>query len=604
VTADLSRRDFLKVVGAAGVVAGTLGSGPLANRALAKAAEPPQPGLNILFIMVDQMRTPWEFMPPALAKATVPTIMGLANEGVAFSQYYASSNDCTPSRTTQATGLYTHQTAIFATTPPTNLNPGFPTFGTMLRQQGYDTYWFGKWHMSGGSNGDCSPADASPAEKAQPYDKYGFSVFPGSDPPGTLSLADGTNPLGGTVLGAAGASFVGSGTCPSPNGGPGMGLAMDPIIRQQFVNWLSSRPQQGGKPWMSVVSFVNPHDIAWYPRWTRGLAGERAALPLYSGLPGNFETRRDRALHRKPTLQSRLMQLENEAFGHMPEDGTPPRLWSKMLDTYVRMQYDVDIQIAQVLRALKASAFANNTLVVFTSDHGEYGGAHGMRGKGMAFYDEGVRVPLIVKDPTKTWTKAIGQKRNHLVESVDLAAMFMTFATGSNDWRGDSTYAQIANRADIAGICVNPKTPGRPYVAYATDEPGTAALVPDAQSLAPAPNHIMGIRTPGGKYAQYAFWKDGTLTVDTQHLIQYEAYDYRTKGGRSEMDNVYRAKRMSRENTAFVRRMEALLDRAIETEIQAPVPPALQAAQDAAMNTWFTNSPSALNAGWTRDTVN
>jgi arylsulfatase A-like enzyme len=595
VTADFSRRNFLKVVGAAGVAAGTLGSGPLVNQALAKAAEPPQSGMNILFIMVDQMRTPWEFMTPALAKATVPTIMGLANEGVAFSQYYASSNDCTPSRTTQATGLYTHQTAIFATTPPTDLNTGFPTFGTMLRQQGYDTYWFGKWHMSGGSNGECFPVDATPEQKAQPYNDYGFNIFPDSDPQGTLGT------LNNTVLGSAGASFVGSGTCPSPNGGPGMGLAMDPIIRQQFVNWLSSR--QGDKPWLSVVSFVNPHDIAWYPRWTRGLAGERAALPIYSGLPRNFETRSERALHHKPTLQSRLMQLENEGFGHMPEDGTPPRLWSKMLDTYARMQYDVDIQVAQVLRALKASAYADNTLVVFTSDHGEYGGAHGMRGKGMAFYDEGVRVPLIVKDPTKTWTKAIGQKRDHLVESVDLAAMFMTFATGKNDWRGDSQYAQIAGRANIAGICRNPNIPGRPYIAYATDEPGTSDLVPDAQSLKPAPNHIMGIRTPGGKYAQYAFWKDGTLDVDTQKGIQHEAYDYSTKGGRSEVDNVYRDTRMSRENTAFVRKMEKLLDQAIETEIQAPVPPALQPAQDKAMSDWFSNTSATLNH-WTRDTVN
>ena len=106
-------------------------------------------------MIVDQLRTPWVYMPPKLQRSAMPTVTRLGREGVRFSNYFTSSNDCTPSRTTQATGLYTHQTAIFATTPPTDLNPGFPTWGTMLRQHGYDTYWFGKWHLSGGQNGSC-----------------------------------------------------------------------------------------------------------------------------------------------------------------------------------------------------------------------------------------------------------------------------------------------------------------------------------------------------------------------------------------------------------------------------------------------------------------
>ena len=111
--------------------------------------------MNILLVMVDQLRTPWVYMSPKLQRSAMPTVTRLGEEGVRFSNYFTSSNDCTPSRTTQATGLYTHQTAIFATTPPTDLNPGFPTWGTMLRQNGYDTYWFGKWHLSGGQNGGC-----------------------------------------------------------------------------------------------------------------------------------------------------------------------------------------------------------------------------------------------------------------------------------------------------------------------------------------------------------------------------------------------------------------------------------------------------------------
>jgi arylsulfatase A-like enzyme len=547
----VSRRTFLQEAAAAGVVAGGLGAAPRWLTASARAATP-RPGLNILLVMVDQMRTPWVYLPPRLQAATVPTVTKLAGEGVRFSRYFTSSNDCTPSRTTQATGLYTHQTAIFATTPPTDLNTGFPTFGTMLRQHGYDTYWFGKWHMSGDTSGGCEP---------NPYESYGFT-----------------------------ANWPGSGTCPSPNGGAGQGQAMDPLIRQQFVDWLRGRAP-GGNPWMATVSFVNPHDVAWYPRYSRKIEGEATPPHVYSGLPGNFETADERNARRKPKMQLRSQQIENESFGVMPPDGTPQRTWTKLLDTYLLLQRDVDIQIGLVLNALASSPYADNTMVVFTSDHGEYGGAHGMRGKGFAFYDEAVRVPLIVKDPTGTWTKATNVARNQLVESVDLAGLMLTLGTGDNGWRGDSRYEQIAGRADIAGILANPKAAGRPYIAHATDEPGTSSQLPTTQQLDPAPNHITAVRTTHGKFARYAFWKDGTLEIDESKPIEYEAYNYATKSGQLEIDNVYDKRGASAGDKALVKRLDRLLDRAMQDELEQPVPAALKPAQTQALADWFAKPP-------------
>jgi arylsulfatase A-like enzyme len=548
---SVSRRTFLQGAAATGLAAGGLGSASRWLTSSARAATP-RPGLNILLVIVDQMRTPWVYLPRRLQVATVPTVTKLASEGVSFSRYFTSSNDCTPSRTTQATGLYTHQTAIFATTPPTDLNSGFPTFGTMLRQNGYDTYWFGKWHMSGGQNGQC---------EANPYESHGFT-----------------------------ANWPGSGTCPSPNGGPGMGQAMDPLIRQQFIDWLSGRAT-GGNPWMATVSFVNPHDIAWYPRYTRKIEGEATPPHVFSSLPGNFETTEERKARHKPMMQLRSQQIENESFGLMPPDGTPERTWTKLLDTYLMLQRDVDIQIGLVLNALATSPYADDTIVVFVSDHGEYGGAHGMRGKGFAFYDEGARVPLIVKDPTGSWTKATNVARNQLVESVDLAALMLTLATGGNSWRGDSTYAQIAGRADIAGILANPKAAGRSYIAHATDEPGTSSQLPTTQQLHPAPNHITAVRTTHGKFARYAFWKDGTLDIDESKPIQYEAYNYATPSGRLELDNIFDKRGSSATDRALVKRLASLLDRAMHDEIQQPLPAPLVPVQTQALAEWFSQPP-------------
>lgn len=552
---SVTRRTFLHETAAAGAVVGGLAAGAGWLTPSARAATP-RAGLNILLVMVDQMRTPWVYLPPAIQARTLPSVTKLASEGVCFSRYFTSSNDCTPSRTTQATGLYTHQTAIFATTPPTDLNTGFPTFGTMLRQHGYDTYWFGKWHMSGETNGACEP---------DPYEAYGFT-----------------------------ANWPGSGTCPSPNGGAGQGQAMDPLIRQQFIDWLAARPA-GGNPWMATVSFVDPHDIAWYPRFTRTIEGEATPPHVYSGLPHNFETTKQRAARGKPKMQLRSQQIENEIFGVMPPDGNPSRVWSRMLDTYLLLQNHVDIQVGQVLDALAGSPYADDTIVVFVSDHGEYGGAHGMRGKGFAFYDEGARVPLIVKDPTGSWTTATKIDRPQLVESVDLAALMLTLGTGNDDWRGDSTYAQIAGRADIAAILGNVKAKGRPYIAHATDEPGTSPKLPTTQQLDPAANHITAVRTARGKLARYAYWKDGTLDIDESKPIEYEAYDYSTRNGRLELDNVYAPKGTTAGEKALVKQLSALLDQAMADEIEQPLPPALQPVHTAALADWFAQPPGVFD---------
>jgi arylsulfatase A-like enzyme len=423
----------------------------------------------------------------------------------------------------------------------------------MLRANGYDTYWFGKWHMSGDQSGGCEP---------DPYEKYGFT-----------------------------ANWPGSGTCPSPNGGAGQGQAMDPVIRQQFRDWLSARKPSDG-PWATTVSFVNPHDIAWYPRFTRTVEGQNQPPQIFGRLPANYETRVGRAERDKPEMQYRAMQIANQLFGVMPDGREHPRLWTRMLDTYLLMQNQVDIQVGLVLDALKTYDVDQNTMVVFVSDHGEYAGAHGMRGKGFAAYDEGIRVPLIVKDPTGGWTADRQTPRHQLVESVDLAALLLTLATGNDDWRGDSTYEQIAGRADIAGILRDPRAPGRPYIAHATDEPGTSSVVPTTQQVKPAPNHITAVRTPHGKLARYAYWKDGTFEIDESRPVQYEAYDLDLPAGRREIDNIASKPRLPRAQTKLVSRLRDLLDEAMATQIQAPLPPALQPVQQAAIADWFAQPPS------------
>ena len=556
-TRGISRRGFLQGAAATGLAVGAAAALPRWSMPAAHAGAPAQP--NILFIMVDQLRAPYVFMPRAMQKLVCPTITKLGDDGVRFSRYYTVSNDCTPARAAQISGLYTHQIGIFGTTGDAALNPGFPTFGTLLREQGYDTYWFGKWHVT---PSDVSGPGTVNGCMADPYEAYGFTI---PDPA--------------------------SGTCPSPDGGAGQGQFMDPVTRQQFRDWLRTRPT-GGNPWFATVSLINPHDIQFYPKYTRRIQGQQLPRDLYRRMAANYETNDERERQRKPEIQLSSVHAHNDTFGDLPMKVRVEHPWRKMLDTYALVTSEVDLQIYSVLKALEGSPFADSTIVVFTSDHGEYAGAHGMRGKGFSFYEEGSRVPLIVKDPTGTWSADPDVDRPQLFSSVDLAPLFLTLATGGNAWRRQLRYRHLARRGDIGGALKNPRSGGRPFIAHATDEQATLPpqLGGDGSSAVyPGRNHITAVRTRWGKLAMYAYWQDGGYVIDREQGVEWECYDYRTRAGRMELENVA----YSADHAAFVAKHKRILAIAMAKEIRRPLPARLKPYQQEAFTAWF-GDPKAV----------
>jgi arylsulfatase A-like enzyme len=83
--------------------------------------------------------------------------------------------------------------------------------------------------------------------------------------------------------------------------------------------------------------------------------------------------------------------------------------WALYLNQYFWLQNFADEQVGLVLDALANSPFAQNTIIVFLSDHGEYGGSHGLRRKGNAVYDESIRVPFYVQFPGQSGSFALPQ---------------------------------------------------------------------------------------------------------------------------------------------------------------------------------------------------
>ncbi|MFE3798648.1 sulfatase-like hydrolase/transferase [Nocardia tengchongensis] len=480
---------------------------------------------NILIVVVDEMRSPQWFPDQATLNSILPNTARIRRGAVSFEQHYAAANDCTPARGTMLTGLYAHQTGCLLTSQAT-LPSQFPTWGSMIRDQGYQTWWWGKWHL--GHDGDTRPSA---------LEDYGFS----------------------------------GGTYPSPNGGPGQGMQMDPKIVDQFVDWFDTAA--ANQPWCTTVSLINPHDVQCWPRWTRQLQTQRQIPRWMTAPPPNFESLDQ--LSRKPRLQRALIDISAIAFGIAPY-GTPDAAdqWTALLNLYLWLQQQVDLQIGRVLDALEARPdVARNTVIVFTSDHGDYAGSHGLHGKGGAAYDEAIRVPLYVHDPRGYFSPTDGTGlRGQLTSSVDLAPLLLTIATGGGGWRGDDQYAHLTGRYDLAAMCRNASEPGRPWIAHTTDENSIEeAAVLFEQS---APGHVVAVRTAEAKYASYSHWVPGEVRIDTGRDQEYELYDYSTRDGALELDN------RAGDAGPLRDRMSALHAHAIDSELHQPLPAALRAAQD------------------------
>jgi arylsulfatase A-like enzyme len=546
---NLDRRTFIKGGLAVG---GLLGAG-LAFRAATDDAGESRPHAvqarqtvagaekapNILVILVDQLRYPQWFSAKPFSMELPPNMQRIGRGGVSFARHYAASNDCTPSRAALLTGLYTHQTGCMITGGST-LDAGFPTWGTMLREQGYHTRWYGKWHLTHHDNWWSKGA----AERT--LERYGFA----------------------------------GGTAPSPDGAPGQGWHVDPRISAQFSEWCRAEGANG--PWCTTVSFVNPHDIAWWYVWTDRVAAESQARQVAQRLPPNFETPQQLIDRRKPALQRSLQNTSAASFGPVPFEGPGAASeWLEFMNLYAKLQREVDRHVGHVLDTLEEQPeVAANTIIVFTSDHGEYAASHGLRGKGAAAYEEGIRVPLVVKDPRGTLTNATETPRTQLTSHVDIPALLLTVATGSNSWRSEPRYSHIAQRADLARILSDPYAPGRDYVLHATDEVVTEfALEPYAFG---APLHVVALRTAEAKLTTYTHWKHGTIDALSDGE-EAELYDYSTHGGRLEVEN-------SISQNALEAPLRAQLHEAIASELHEPLPARLRAAQRRGFYDYFSTA--------------
>jgi arylsulfatase A-like enzyme len=330
---------------------------------------------NVVLIITDEeayhLRAAEGFTTPARAE--------LQRRGTTFHNHYIGSAMCTPSRGVMFSGQPPQVNGVFDQMEMgyvPSLRTDRPSMGTVFRELGYRTAYFGKFELRRdivSAKRDVNYSDALAA--------YGFESF---------------EPDGDKV------------------GAPDQGYHTDIYTAGEAVRWLRTQGHalnRQGIPWLLVVSFISPHDIMYADVNQPGQIVQKSLTDgKITRPPDNaaFATR-----WKFPPSPSALEPLDKPGrpraqlaynigwsawLGEIPKDATA--MWNDYYNLYLNMIRDSDRTLQGVLDTISALDLWPSTAVLRTADHGELGGSHGgLRGKGPLPFEQETHVPMIVVHP-------------------------------------------------------------------------------------------------------------------------------------------------------------------------------------------------------------
>lgn len=327
---------------------------------------------NLLYIFTDQQRAD-TMRCYGNHLIETPALNGLADESFVFERAYVSQPVCSPSRATMLTGRWPHTAGVPKCNVP--LSAAVPTFAELLPND-YRTAFMGKWHL-----GD------------EIFPQHGFQTWVGIEDAYRHSYSSAEKL---EVLSPYHHFLVGNGFVPNAeNQGQRIftrhfqASLDEPYTKATYLGDQAAAyiRASGDHPFALCVSYLEPH-----PPHTGPLNDfyDPALLPIGP------------AFMRQPPQDAPLIVRLMAAFYMASENygldlRTEPG-WRALMARYWGNVTLVDRSVAKILKALDESGKADNTIVVFTSDHGELMGDHGILGKTL-MYEASVRVPLLIRAP-------------------------------------------------------------------------------------------------------------------------------------------------------------------------------------------------------------
>ncbi len=368
---------------------------------------------NILFIMTDQQHAGMMGCTGNKWLKT-PAMDSLARDGIRFERAYCANPVCVPSRISMATGVmpgrlgaFDNSSGIRSALIPDEVHEN--SLGRMIKRAGYDTFYGGKVHM-------CSALIPSNAG----YDEY---------------HRDERDEL--------------------------------PAACVEFMS------RKRDRPFFAVASFVNPHDIcyaycAYKGKGEKNMASvdelyrKASTLPLdqLPPLPENYGIQKD-----EPRAIAANLNPKAVTPAITMRENYDEREWRIYRWIYCRLTEQVDKQIGRILDGLKNAGLEKETLIIFTSDHGNMDASHRLSSKGL-FYDESVGVPFIMK--YKGVIPVATTDREHLV------------STGLDILPTLCDYAEIKPPAYLLGKSLRTVSEDKPvseWRSYVTSENGWGRMI-------------------------------------------------------------------------------------------------------------------------------
>ncbi len=352
---------------------------------------------NILFMMADQLR--WDFLGYAGADFIhTPNIDRLAGQSTRYTRAYSIHPLCVPARASLITGMHGLRTGILTNGQwirPDYQRQGIKTWPERLGQLGYSTAGIGKMHFYPWTERMGFDYRSVTEDKRWPHirDNYyrylrghGTRKYTGLEHDGYLENK-------GAVI--------------SRNPWE---LSWDHFVGSEAVDYLQRYGAE--TPFAMMVGFTGPH-CPYDPNEEFTADIDPALIPDPApSVPDDC-----------PQLKANNHAGNRKAWNGVELDGWTPEQKRRVRQHYAGLVQQIDREVGAILDALEAAGQLDNTLIIFTSDHGDYVGDHDMAGKG-SYYEGSCHIPLLVRDPLEPRQRVCDE----LVTLTDVTATLLTYA--------------------------------------------------------------------------------------------------------------------------------------------------------------------------------